>query len=79
MRYKFFVGLPLLHQKIHFKFIQSIFKGGCVTCNCKTTEIKFPNEVFKHDGKDVIWFFTDIFCTLHPRLKGKQVLVGHGL
>ncbi len=79
MKYKFFIGLPLLHQKIHFKFIQSILGGDCVTCNCVTRETEFPKKVLQHDGKDVIWFFNDIYYNLHPKLKGKQILTMHGL
>jgi hypothetical protein len=69
----------MLQKKIHFKFIKSILKGDDVACNYDTRDTTFPKKIFLHDRKDVIWFFNDIFCHLHPLLKGKQILVGHGL
>ncbi len=69
----------MAQKKIHFKFIKSILMGEYVVCNCRVKEKKFPKQIFMHDGKDVIWFFNDIFYNLHPLLKGKQIFVGHGL
>ncbi len=79
MKYKFFVSLPMFQKKIHFKFIKSILKGDYVVSNCNAIDTTFPKKIFLHDRKDVIWFFNDIFFHLHPLLKGKQILVGHGL
>ncbi len=77
MRYKFFVGLP--HQQVHAQFFHSVLGGEFVHFPCSVDENNFPDHVMAQDGDDVIWFFNDLFYHLHPRLKGKQVLLGHGL
>ncbi len=77
MKYKFFVGLP--HQQVHAQFFQSALGGEFVHFSCSVDEENFPESVLAHDGEDVIWFFNDLFYHLHPKLRGKQVLLGHGL
>lgn len=76
-RYKYFIGLP--HQKIHALFVHNIFGGEFVSFECDYRQKEFPNEVLAHDGSDVVWFFNDVYLELHPKLKGKQILLGHGL
>ena len=76
MKHKFFVGPP--HQKIHSRFIHRLLGGEYVEHPCTTEETNFPDSVLAHDGPDTIWFFNDIYFHLHPKLKGKQVFVGHG-
>ena len=76
MKHKFFVGLP--HQKVHSKFIHSLIGGDFVEYRCGVDETEFSSRILAHDAEDVIWFFNDIYYNLHPRLKGRQVLVGHG-
>lgn len=78
MRYLFFIGTP--HHKIHTRFIHSLLGGEYIIHECvDNDETDFPREVFEKDGEDAIWFFPDLFINLHPRLKGKQVFIGHGL
>jgi hypothetical protein len=77
MRYKYFVGFE--HQKIHSAFIKKIFPGDDVVFASDDKTSEFPNSIFEHDGSDVVWFFNDLYINLHTRLKGRQILVGHGL
>jgi len=77
MKYKFFVGLP--HQQAHAQFYHSVLGGEFVRFPSSVDEKNFPERVLAEDGPDVIWFFNDLFYHLHPRLRGKQVLLGHGL
>lgn len=77
MKYRFFVGLP--HQQIHAQFFHSLLGGKFVHFPCNVDEKNFPERVLAEDGDDVVWFFNDLFFHLHPRLRGKQVLLGHGL
>lgn len=79
MKYKFLVSSALHHQKIHFKFIKSILKGDYVFSDIKHTAKRFPKEILRHDGPDVVWFFSELYYDLHSRLKGKQILTMHGL
>lgn len=76
MNFKYFVGFE--HQKIHSKFIKEIFPGDYVHLECTDKTLVFPDTIFEHDDKNTVWFFNDVYFHLHPRLKGKQVLVGHG-
>jgi hypothetical protein len=77
MRYLFFVGIP--HQKEHFKFVYSVLGGEYVSCSFDINTKDIPEEILAKDGKDIIWFFSDIYYHLHSQLKGKQVLTKHGL
>ena len=71
------MGLP--HQRIHAQFIHSVVGGEYVTQTCGVEHSEFRDEIFDRDGKDAIWFFNDLYFNLHPRLKGKQVLIRHGM
>lgn len=77
MRIRYFVGIP--HHKVHYKFYHSLLGGEFIYYPSGIYEEKFTEEVLKHDDKDVIWFFSDIYFNLHPLLKGKQILTKHGL
>lgn len=77
VRYKYFIGLP--HQKVHALFVHNILGGDFVSFECDYRQESFPETVFEHDGPDVVWFFNDVYLNLHPKLKGKQILLGHGL
>ena len=77
MKHRFFVGLP--HQKIHSLFFHRLLGGEYVEHPCAVNEKNFPDLIFRHDSPDTVWFFNDVYFNLHPRLKGRQVFVGHGL
>lgn len=76
MKIKYFVGLE--HQKIHSIFLQEVLGGDFVHYPCTIQTSDFT-EVLKHDSPDTLWIFNDFFFHLHPKLKGRQVHVGHGL
>jgi hypothetical protein len=76
--YKFYIN-PENHKHhiIHTKFMQSILGGDYIVCNNQDGG-KISEEILENDSENTVWFFTNIYHDLHPRLKGKQIFIGHG-
>lgn len=53
--------------------------GEYVTFPCTIHSENFPAHVLEQDSPDTVWFFTDLYFHLHPKLVGRQIFVGHGV
>lgn len=74
-KYKFFIGPE--HHKTHLDFTQRILGGEYIFAGKR---IGNTYDLIKdHDNKNVVWFFADLYKDVIPYIKGKIVLIPHGL
>lgn len=73
----FYVGPE--HHKTHLHFIREHVGGEYFITGYNTAQQNTYEAIERLDGKDVIWFFADLYENIIPYLKGKSVFVPHGL
>lgn len=76
-KYIFYVGPE--HHKTHLHFTRELIGGEYFVTGYNTSQQNTYEKIEHLDGKDVVWFFADLYENIIPYLKGKSVSIPHGL